>query len=154
MTIEIANESGQDVDEARIHRLVSFALDYLHVSAEAEIGVTFVDEAAMEELHVRWMDEAGPTDVLSFPMDELRPGAPDKPTPPGQLGDIVVCPQVAELQAEKAGHPTIEEIMLLTVHGMLHLLGFDHAEPDEERQMFGLQGEILVAFAVWEKKGR
>lgn len=154
MSIEVANESGVAVDEARVQRLVSFALDYVHVSAEAEVGVTFVDEGAMEELHVRWMDEAGPTDVLSFPMDELRPGSDDRPTPPGQLGDIVVCPQVAELQAEKARHSTMEEILLLIVHGLLHLLGFDHAEPDEERQMFGLQNEILIAFALWEKKGR
>lgn len=154
MTVEVANESGVDVDEARVQRLVSFALDYVHVSQEAELGITFVDEGAIEELHVRWMDEPGPTDVLSFPMDELRPGSPERPTPAGQLGDIVVCPQVAELQAEKAGHSTIEEILLLTTHGLLHLLGFDHAEPDEERQMFGLQGEILVAFALWEKKRR
>ncbi len=154
MTVELANESGMEIDEVRIHRLISFSLDYLHVNAAAEVGVTLVDEGAMEELHVRWMDEAGPTDVLSFPMDELRPGTPERPTPPGQLGDIVVCPQVAELQAEKAGHSTMEEILLLTVHGLLHVLGFDHAEPEEERAMFALQGEILVAFALWEKRGR
>ncbi|HHW50439.1 MAG TPA: rRNA maturation RNase YbeY [Pseudoclavibacter sp.] len=152
MSVEVLNESDMVVDEGRIQRLVAFALDYLHVNAEAEVGVTFVNEAAMEELHVRWMDEAGPTDVLSFPMDELRPGTADKPTSAGQLGDIVVCPQVAEVQATAAGHSLMEEILLLTTHGLLHLLGFDHAEPAEEKQMFGLQGEVLVAFALWEKK--
>jgi probable rRNA maturation factor len=100
------------------------------------------------------MDEPGPTDVLSFPMDELRPGTADKPTPPGLLGDIVVCPQVAEQQAETAGHSLMDEICLLTTHGMLHVLGYDHALPDEERRMFGLQRELLVAFAAEERRRR
>jgi probable rRNA maturation factor len=105
----------------------------------------------MEQLHVQWMDEPGPTDVLSFPMDELRPGTEDRPTPAGLLGDIVVCPQVAAEQAVTAGHSTMEEILLLTAHGILHLLGFDHAEPDEEREMFGLQRDILIGFAMSER---
>jgi len=104
----------------------------------------------MEVLHIQWMDEPGPTDVLSFPMDELRPGSEGQLTPAGLLGDIVVCPQVAATQAEAAGHATINEILLLTTHGVLHLLGFDHAEPDEEKEMFGLQREILEAFYASE----
>ncbi|HEY8591135.1 MAG TPA: rRNA maturation RNase YbeY, partial [Naasia sp.] len=111
-----------------------------------------VDEAAMEQLHVQWMDEPGPTDVLSFPMDELRPGTEEHETPAGLLGDIVVCPQVAQAQAEQAGHSLLDEVHLLTAHGLLHLLGFDHAEPDEEREMFGLQRDILTGFAQDEKK--
>ena len=107
----------------------------------------------MEQLHVRWMDEPGPTDVLSFPMDELRPGTEDEPTPAGLLGDIVLCPQVAEEQAKTAGHSSTDEMLLLTCHGILHLLGFDHAEPDEKAEMFGLQGEILTAFAA-QRRGR
>ena len=106
----------------------------------------------MEQLHVQWMDEPGPTDVLSFPMDELRPGTEDSITPAGLLGDIVVCPQVAIAQAEAAGHSALEEILLLTTHGMLHLLGFDHAEPEEEREMFGVQRDILVGFALSERR--
>jgi probable rRNA maturation factor len=106
----------------------------------------------MEQLHVQWMDEPGPTDVLSFPMDELRPGTEDDPTPAGLLGDIVVCPQVAIAQAETAGHSPLEEMLLLTTHGILHLLGFDHAEPEEEREMFGLQRDILVGFALAERR--
>ncbi|MGG7464095.1 MULTISPECIES: rRNA maturation RNase YbeY [unclassified Plantibacter] len=153
MTIEINNESGVVVDEARILDLASFALDSLHVSADAELAIVLVDEAAMEQLHVQWMDEPGPTDVLSFPMDELRPGTEDQPTGPGLLGDIVLCPQVAESQAETAGHPTIDELQLLTTHGILHLLGFDHAEPDEEREMFGIQRDILLAFAMKNRRG-
>ena len=151
MSIEINNESAISVDEVAIQRLVVFALDQLHVHPDAELAIVLVDEAAMEQLHVQWMDEPGPTDVLSFPMDELRPGSADAPTPAGLLGDIVLCPQVAIGQAESAGHPVIDELLLLTTHGLLHLLGFDHAEPDEEKVMFGIQRDILAGFALAEK---
>ncbi len=133
MSIEVNNESGVAVDEAVIQRLAVYALDQLHVHPDAELAIVFVDDAAMEQLHVQWMDEPGPTDVLSFPMDELRPGSEENPTPPGLLGDIVVCPQVAIAQAQTAGHSPLEEMLLLTCHGILHLLGFDHAQPEEEK---------------------
>lgn len=151
MSIEINNESAVEVDEPLIQRLATYALDSLHVHPDAELAIVMVDEGAMEQLHVQWMDEPGPTDVLSFPMDELRPGTEDRPTPAGLLGDIVVCPQVAAEQAVTAGHSTTEEILLLTAHGILHLLGFDHAEPEEEREMFGLQRDILIGFAMSER---
>ncbi|GGA58538.1 endoribonuclease YbeY [Pseudoclavibacter endophyticus] len=154
MSIEINNETTADVDEARVLRLATFALDHLHVHPDADLAVQFVDVGAMEELHVQWMDEPGPTDVLSFPMDELRPGSVDRLTPPGLLGDIVVCPEIAALQAKEAGHSAMDEMLMLVTHGMLHLLGFDHAEPDEERVMFGLQREILVGFHGLERKQR
>ena len=155
MSTEINNESSVDgVDEAVVQRLATFVLDQLHVHADAELAVVFVDEAAMEQLHVQWMDEPGPTDVLSFPMDELRPGTEESPTPAGLLGDVVVCPQVAAAQAQTAGHSTMEEIQLLITHGMLHLLGFDHAEPEDEREMFGLQRDLLVGFTLAERGRR
>ncbi len=154
MSVEVNNESNIAVDEAAIQRLITYALDSLHVHPDADVAILFVDEAAMEQLHVQWMDEPGPTDVLSFPMDELRPGTEDLPTPAGLLGDIVVCPQVAAEQAKSAGHAVLEEIKLLTAHGLLHLLGFDHAEPDEEREMFQVQRDMLVGFAMQEKQRR
>ncbi len=152
MSIEINNESGVEVDEQAIQRLAVYALDQLRVHPDAELAIVFVDEAAMEQLHVQWMDEPGPTDVLSFPMDELRPGSDDNITPAGLLGDIVVCPQVAISQAETAGHSPLEEMLLLTTHGILHLLGFDHAEPEDEKEMFGIQRDILVGFALAERR--
>jgi len=106
----------------------------------------------MEQLHVQWMDAPGPTDVLSFPMDELRPGSEDEITPAGLLGDIVLCPQVAIAQAETAGHSPMDEMLLLTAHGILHLLGFDHTEPDDEKEMFGIQRDILVGFTLSERR--
>lgn len=152
MTIEINNESGYEVDESALQRLATFALDHLYVHADADLAILLVDEAAMEQLHVQWMDEPGPTDVLSFPMDELRPGSEDEVTPAGLLGDIVLCPQVAVAQAESAGHAPLDEMLLLTAHGILHLLGFDHAEPDDEKEMFGIQRDILVGFTLDERR--
>jgi probable rRNA maturation factor len=152
MTIDINNESGMDVDEAVLLRLMEYDLAELHVSPDADVAIVLVDEGAMESLHVQWMDEPGPTDVLSFPMDELRPGTEDAPTPAGLLGDIVLCPQVAETQAAAAQHSTQDELILLTTHGLLHLLGFDHAEPAEEREMFGLQKELIAGFQAAERR--
>ncbi len=152
MSIEINNESGIEVDESALLRLAAYELDFLRVHPDAELAILLVDEAAMEQLHVQWMDEPGPTDVLSFPMDELRPGSDDEITPAGLLGDIVLCPQVAVAQAEEAGHSVLDELLLLTAHGMLHLLGFDHAEPDDEKEMFGIQRDILVGFTLAERK--
>jgi len=154
MTIEIGNESGMDVDETVLLRLTEHNLAQLHVNADADVAILLVDEGAMEALHVQWMDEPGPTDVLSFPMDELRPGTDDVPTPAGLLGDIVLCPQVAETQAIAARHSTMDELILLTTHGLLHLLGFDHALPDEEREMFGLQKELILSFHTAERRRR
>lgn len=93
MTIEINNESAIAIDETVLLRLVEHDLAELHVSPDADVAIVLVDEGAMEALHVQWMDEPGPTDVLSFPMDELRPGTEEMPTPAGLLGDIVLCPR-------------------------------------------------------------
>jgi probable rRNA maturation factor len=152
VSIELSNESEIELDLERVQSLAIHVRDELKLHPQVDIGVIFVDEAAMTELHIKWMDEPGPTDVLSFPMDELRPGSDLLPSPEGILGDIVVCPQVAAEQALKAGHSTIEEILLLVTHGMLHLVGFDHAEPEEEKEMFGLQKQFLASFYEAEAK--
>jgi probable rRNA maturation factor len=146
VSVEVNNESGAEVDETEIVALARHVLAQMRVHPQAELSVVLVDETAMEQLHVQWMDEPGPTDVLSFPMDELRPGSEGEDSPPGLLGDVVLCPQVAAQQARTAGHSTAEELLLLTTHGILHLLGYDHAEPDEEKEMFGLQRKLLLTF--------
>lgn len=150
MSIELSNESAVEVDLDRVQALAIHVRDELKLHPQVDVGIIFVDEEPMTELHIKWMDEPGPTDVLSFPMDELRPGSDLVPSPEGVLGDIVVCPQVAATQAEKAGHATIDEILLLVTHGMLHLVGFDHAEPEEEKEMFGLQKQFLTSFYAVE----
>ena len=146
MSVEVNNESAVEVDETEIVGLARHVLARMRVHPQAELSVVLVDEPAMEQLHVQWMDEPGPTDVLSFPMDELRPGTDGEDSPPGLLGDVVLCPQVATRQAATAGHGTQDELLLLTTHGILHLLGYDHAEPDEEREMFELQRRLLLEF--------
>jgi probable rRNA maturation factor len=147
MTVEVVNETTADIDLETMRRLAEHCIASMKVHPDADLAVVFVDEPAMEKLHIEWMDEPGPTDVLSFPMDELRPGSDDKPSDPGLLGDIVICPTVAEQQAVTAGHSTDAEIRWLLAHGVLHLLGFDHAEPEEERAMFALQRQLVDSFA-------
>ncbi len=143
MSIEIQNESGVEIDELRTQRLARFVLDRMRVHPLAELCVTAVDEDTMAELNAKWMEKEGPTDVLAFPMDELRPGLVNEEPEEGVLGDLILCPTIAEGQARTAGHSTTDELELLTVHGILHLLGYDHAEPDEHQEMFGLQAQIL-----------
>jgi probable rRNA maturation factor len=110
--------------------------------------VVLVGEEAMADLHVRWMNEPGPTDVLSFPMDELRRPGDDEEPEPGMLGDVVICPQVAQRQAQAAGHARDDEMALLLTHGILHLIGYDHAEPEEHTEMFGLQARLLAEWVA------
>jgi probable rRNA maturation factor len=149
MSIDIANETDygndQGVDAEELVGVARYVLGEMGIHPMAELSILLVDTAAMEQLHIQWMDEPGPTDVLSFPMDELRPArAEDDNEPvPGLLGDVVLCPEVAEKQARDAGHSTADELRLLTTHGILHLLGYDHAEPDEEAEMFRLQKQLL-----------
>lgn len=146
MSIEVNNESGVHVDEAELVALSRYIFEQLYIHPQAELSILLVDEPAMEKLHIELMDEPGATDVLSVPMDELTPGTPGRPTPQGMLGDIAICPQVAKVQAKNAGHSLQDEMLLLTTHGILHLLGYDHAEPEEKAEMFGLQRELLTGF--------
>lgn len=146
MSVEINNETEWELGLSEFVDLVSYCLEQLYVSPAAEVNIMFVDIKTMTDLHVKWMDLPGPTDVLSFPMDELTPGREGMPSEAGVLGDIVLCPDIAAEQARDAGHAPIEEMLLLTVHGLLHLLGFDHAEPEEEKAMFTLQRKLLLNF--------
>jgi len=143
MSIDVVNETETEIDIEGIGEQARFILDRLRIHPGAELSVVFVDVATMTDLHVRWMDEPGPTDVLSFPMDELTPPRDDEPPPEGLLGDVVICPEVAAKQAVQAGHDVTTEYGVLLTHGIPHLLGYDHAEPDEERLMFGLQRRLL-----------
>ncbi|CAA9364005.1 MAG: Metal-dependent hydrolase YbeY, involved in rRNA and/or ribosome maturation and assembly [uncultured Nocardioidaceae bacterium] len=151
MSIEVLNESGTDVDVGELSTLSRFVMEQMRVHPMAELCIKLVDEDTIASLNERWMDSAGVTDVLAFPMDELRPGLVTEEPEEGVLGDLVLCPSVADRQAGEAGHPTAVEIDLLTVHGILHLLGYDHAEPAEHEEMFGLQDRLL---AEWQESRR
>ena len=143
MSIEVLDESGTGLDVHHLASLSRFVMDRMRVHPLAELCIKAVDEATIAELNEQWMEKQGPTDVLAFPMDELRPGLLDEDPEEGVLGDLVLCPVVAERQGRTAGHGTDAELELLTVHGILHLLGYDHAEPEEKRDMFGLQDRLL-----------
>ena len=153
MSIEVNNEAAFEVDEHELVMLSRYVLDAMRVHPRAELSIVLLDEAAMERLHVQWMDLPGPTDVMSFPMDELRPGRDDEEPDEGLLGDVVLCPTVAARQALEAGHATQEELLLLTTHGILHLLGFDHAEPEQEKEMFDLQRRLLLTYLAGRGSG-
>ncbi len=142
--IDISNESGVEVDELGLLQLAEFALSQLRIHPQAELSILLVDETAMAELHQRFMDLPGPTDVMSFPMDELRAPAPEQPPPRGTLGDIVICPQFTSAQAPENGREPAEEIEYLLIHGLLHLLGHDHAEPGERAVMFALNDRMIA----------
>jgi probable rRNA maturation factor len=150
MAVFIANESGaRDVDEVALAALARFVLDSMKVNPLAELSVMLVEPAAMTDLHVRYMGEEGPTDVLAFPQDDAFEAswsetADDDLTT--LLGDVVLCPEVARRQAATAGHSMERELHLLCTHGILHLLGYDHAEPAEEREMWKLQNRLLASW--------
>ncbi|MGZ4746290.1 MAG: rRNA maturation RNase YbeY [Oryzihumus sp.] len=146
MSIDVLNETDYALDEMELVACARYVMEQMRVHPQADLCLKLVDEAAMEVLHVQWMDLPGPTDVMSFPMDELRPGRDGQEPDEGVLGDIVLCPSVAARQARESGHATEEELLLLTTHGILHLLGYDHAEPEEEREMFELQRQLLLTF--------
>ena len=150
MSIEVLDESGSGIDVKHLARLSRFVMDRMRVHPLAELCIKAVDEDTIAQLNEQWMDKQGPTDVLAFPMDELRPGLVGEEPEEGVLGDLVLCPVVAERQGATAGHGTLAELELLTTHGILHLLGYDHAEPEEHKEMFGLQDELLAA---WRAEG-
>ena len=154
MSIEVSNESGLDVSEEELISVARFVIHKMDVNPGAELSMILLDTAAMADLHMRWMDLPGPTDVMSFPMDELRPGRDGQDSESGMLGDVVVCPQVAADQASHAGHTTAEELLMLVTHGVLHLLGFDHADPESERDMFDRQRTLLLTFLATRGRDR
>jgi probable rRNA maturation factor len=163
LSVEVNNESGVPVDEKALADVGRFVLDALRIDPLADVSVLLVDADTMAALHEQWMDLPGPTDVMAFPMDSADGPAErrDPSAPPGtdanpgepMLGDVVLCPAVAADQASSAGHSTEAELQLLCTHGILHLLGYDHGEPDDEREMFELQARLVSEWARAAKRG-
>ncbi len=144
MTIEVTNTSGQLVPTTEMVSLMTHAMNTLELNPECDLNISFVEDAYMTELHIKWMDEPGTTDVLSFPMD-----MPEQPGEVVTLGDIVISPVVAAAQALNQGHSTEHEIYILATHGLLHIIGYDHADKADEKVMFELQEKIV---SDWEKR--
>ena len=142
MPVLLADEQDLDVDADDLVALAQHVLAERRVPDDMEVALLLVDEAAIAALNERHLGHEGPTDVLAFPIDE--PG--ESPSAgPAILGDVVLCPAVAHRQAAERGLAPHAELQLLTVHGLLHLLGMDHAEPEEERAMFALTDRLLAA---------
>ena len=144
MTIEVTNTSGQLVPTTEITSLMKHAMSALELNPDCDLNIAFVEDDYMTELHIKWMDEPGTTDVLSFPMD-----MPEEPGQAVTLGDIVISPVVAAAQALQQGHSTEREIYILATHGLLHIIGYDHADKADEKIMFELQEKIVTD---WEKR--
>lgn len=123
MSVLVSNRQETPVEEAALAALAERTLA-AEGRPDVELSLSFVGEEEMADLHVRYLDEPGPTDVLSFPMDE-----------DGLLGDVVVCPA----EAERNNPDLAAELRLLVVHGVLHLLGYDHEAEDERRAMWAKQ---------------
>jgi len=145
MSIEVSNESGLDVSEDELVSVARFVIGKMKVHPAAELSMVLLDSAAMADLHMRWMDLPGPTDVMSFPMDELEPGGrPDAPEPgPAMLGDIVLCPSVIGREARDQGKSLDAHYAHLTIHAMLHLRGHDHARSSDAARMERAEVRIL-----------
>lgn len=141
--IVVTNETSIECRCDDLAELAVFLMPRLRLHPQCELGITLVDVPRMTDLHIEWMDEPGATDVLSFPMDELR-SAPEGVLPiAGTLGDIVLCPEFVKAQSDEKGHALDEELAFLVTHGMLHLIGYDHATAEEYDAMFALQDELL-----------
>jgi len=143
MLIDVLDESGTSVDVDALEAQARFVLQQLKMHPEAELSVVLVDEETMADYHLRYMDEPGPTDVMSWSMDEIRQPGQQDDAEEGHLGDVMICPQVAARQAVDVGHSTVAELEVLLTHGILHLLGHDHEEPEEHAVMFGLQEQLV-----------
>jgi probable rRNA maturation factor len=145
------------VDLERWVGLCRAALEEEGVRGLAEVSLIFADEVAMASLNEQFMGKSGPTDVLSFPIDaepEPRgrvpdsggtgPGEPPSEEIPQLIGDIVICPSVAARNAPEHGHSVDDELALLVVHGVLHLLGWDHEVDAEAEAMEARERELLA----------
>ena len=143
MNVDVLDEADSDVEVAHLARLSRYVMGEMRLHPATEMSIRLVDADTIATMNEKWMGHEGPTDVLSFPLDELTPGTEDATADEGYLGDIALCVSYAAAQAPQNGNTTLQEVELLTVHGILHLLGYDHAEPEEHRVMFGLQAELL-----------
>ena len=145
MAVFLADEQDLDVDGDDLVALARHVLRAQRVPDDMELALLLVDIPTISGLNAEHMGKEGPTDVLAFPIDAPGEALPDTPA---ILGDVVLCPAVAHEQADGLGRSPADEVRLLTVHGILHLLGMDHADPDEERAMFGLTDELLASYAA------
>jgi probable rRNA maturation factor len=137
--IEIIDEFVEKVEESWLADAVEKSLQFAEAAESAELTIRVTDDAELERLNSEYLGTDAPTDVLSFPSgEEIDPesGFP-------YLGDIIISFPRALAQANTGGHPVKDELQLLAIHGVLHLLGWDHADPEEKQAMWLEQAQIL-----------
>jgi probable rRNA maturation factor len=142
----ISHRDAEILDLQAFVRLARFALEREDAPEACVVSIAVVETAEIAELNLRYRELSGPTDVLSFPCDE--PDAMVAPDEPVTLGDIVIAPEIAEANARKFGQSIEAELNLLLVHGVLHLLGYDHVEPTEAEAMEDREQAILAAWEI------
>ena len=140
-----SHREPEPLDPSAFERLAAFVLEREEAPENVELSIALVDLAEMTELNEKYRGTEGPTDVLSFECDDLCAADVDEPV---TLGDVVIAPQVAENQAEEYGHTVEEELNLLLVHGVLHLLGYDHEDDADAEVMQARERALLVAWAA------
>ena len=140
MAVFLSDEQPREVDTDDLLALTRHVLAARRVPEDMEVSILLVDEGTIAALNEQHMGKEGPTDVLAFPIDEPGETPPDQPA---VLGDVVLCPAVCAAQAPRYSRSEHEELQVLTVHGLLHLLGMDHADPVAEAEMFGLTDQLL-----------
>ena len=136
-------ESDFPFPEELLERAAHAALEHEAESREAELSIVLTDNEHLQELNLNYLGIDAPTDVLSFPASETDPESGAR-----YIGDILISIPRAQSQADAGGHPLESEVQLLVVHGVLHLLGHDHAEPDDKARMWKAQAEILKSLGL------
>jgi probable rRNA maturation factor len=143
ISVQVDHSFTAEVDAAGIARAVEATL-VAEGHPDFEVSVVFTTDAVLAKLNQHYRGVAGPTDVLAFAAQEPAPGFVSAPAAATYLGDVLIALPFTQRQATELGRNVADELRLLAVHGCLHLLGYDHAEPDEEARMWGRQDEILA----------
>ena len=141
----VSHREPEPLDLTAFERLAAFVLDREEAPVYTELSIAVVELAEMTELNERYRGKKGPTDVLSFECDDLCAADVDEPV---TLGDVVIAPEIAEVQAGEYGHTVEEELNLLLVHGVLHLLGYDHEADEDALAMQARERALLTAWAA------
>lgn len=137
------SEANLDIDETVLEQSVFAALQYVGVQADADLSVIISDDTYLHELNIKFREVDSPTDVLAFPSGEI-----DIDTGRKYLGDVILSCTRAQAQAQAAGHALESELQLLVVHGVLHLLGYDHTDEESKDRMWTAQREILESLGL------
>jgi probable rRNA maturation factor len=150
--IEVDNSSNFSIDEVSVKNYAKQMLQILKVNTKSDVSILFVNEDEMTKQHVRWMNESGPTDVMSFPMDDIVLQDSKLRKKQAILGDIIICPAVALEDAKEQGINPAYHLVFLITHGVLHLLGQDHQEASQRVVMQKREQGIMNSLRITKRR--